>query len=139
MKILQTVIIVLVIAVIAFGSGYLLGTAKIFRFKNTISNLKTEIINKDMQLLLVQIRSDLKQAVSDVSSKNFGLAADLISKNRKAISDKITGFDEQTAAKIKSVDVSLERTAKSIEAMKAVSKEEMNVLIKNIDKMLQKE
>ena len=137
MKTLQTVIIVLVIAVIAFGSGYLLGTAKIFRFKNTISNLKNEIINKDMQLLLVQIKVDLKEAISNVSGKNFGLAADLISKNRKAISDKIAGFDEQAAAKIKTVDASLERIAKSIDAMKAASKEEINLLIKNIDNMLQ--
>lgn len=136
MKVIQIVVIVVVIAGIAFGIGYFMGAIKISELNSKITSLAEELKDKEFRILLLQVKDQVRESSKDVSEKNFGIAGQKISAAREVLAKGIEGISEKGKVALNRISSVLVEIQGDMDALNIKVKDKINTVTVEIDRAL---
>ena len=136
MRIFQFVIIAVIIAGLAFGTGYFMGAMKISELNSKITSLNENLKDKEFCLLLFKVKDQARAALIDMSEKNFGLANQKIADTKEVLTSDIENISEKRKVSIDRVSSMLTEIQVEIDNLNIkTAVEKVNLLIGEIDKI----
>lgn len=135
MKVLQYVVIIIVIAGLSFGIGYLMGAVKISEMNSKIANITDQLGKERLNVLILKTKDHLRLSNAALLQKNFGIASDEIELARKALADGSSVVSDQGKLFVQKLDSSLVEIQDGISKLDLKIKDKINLAISDIDKI----
>jgi len=135
MKILQYIVIMVVIAGLSFGIGYLMGAAKISEMNSKIINLADQLGKERFNVLILKTKDHLRLGNLALLQKNFGIASDEVDTARKILSEGSSTISDQGKIFVSKLDSSIVEIQTGISKLDLKTREKINLIISEIDKI----